>query len=386
MRIILFTGKGGVGKTTAAAATALAGARAGRRTLVLSTDPAHSLADALDCELGDQPSPVVEGLDGQQIDTQTRLEENWATIRDHLVALLDWSGLQRIESEELVVLPGLDEIFALADVKAHHDAGEYDLLVVDCAPTAETLRLLSLPDVLTWWMEKVFPVGRRLFGTLRPILSRATAMPLAGDDVLGAVQRIWDRLAGVRDVLADPTTTSVRLVVNPEKMVVAEARRTFTYLCLFGYAVDAVIVNRLLPGAVADPYFARWKEIQAGHLATVYESFSPVPVLQVPLFDREPIGPEALLDIAEACYEDSDPVAVLSDGVPVAVVANGQGLVLDLLLPFTGRGDIDLGRRDGELFIKVGPYRRTFALPPSLERRQVTGANIDGDRLKVSFA
>lgn len=385
MRILLFTGKGGVGKTTTAAATALAGGRAGLRTLVMSTDPAHSLADALDVPLSDRPSLVAENVWALEIDAQHRLEEHWADIRQHLVALLDWAGLARVESEELSVIPGLDEVFALADVKTHHDLGDYDVLVVDCAPTAETLRLLSLPDVLTWYMERVFPVGRNLVGVLRPVLERVTSMPIADESVIGAVQRVWDRLAGVREVLTDPMKTSVRLVTTPEKIVVAEARRTFTYLCLFGYPVDAILVNRILPSEVSDPYFQRWKEIQSGHLAAIYEAFSPVPVLEVPLFPDEPVGVPALLEVADLCYQDSDPFAVLCDGVPVRVEEDEGDLVLDLLLPFTGRDDLELGRRDGELFVKVGPYRRTFALPASLERRDVVSARFEQDRLKVSF-
>ena len=385
MRTLLFTGKGGVGKTTTAAATALAAARAGLRTLVMSTDPAHSLADAFDRPLFDEPTAVSAKLDGQQVDAQARLERHWSEIREHLVALLDWVGLARVESEELAVVPGLDEIFALSDVKAHHESGRYDVLVVDCAPTAETLRLLALPDALTWYMERVFPVGRQLVRTVRPVLSRVTSLPVADDDVMSSVQHMWDRLSGVRELLSDPARASVRLVVNAEKMVIAEARRMFTYLCLFGYPVDAVIVNRLLPPEVADPYFRRWKEVQSEHLATVYEAFSPVPVFEVPLFDDEPVGEEALLRLADACYEDSAPTDVLSNGMPARIVDEGATLVLDLQLPFVGKDDLDLGRRDGELFVKVGPYRRTFSLPPSLQRRQVSGARFEDDRLKVSF-
>jgi arsenite-transporting ATPase len=351
----------------------------------MSTDPAHSLADVFDLGLEDRPTPVAEGLEGQQVDAQARLEQHWSDIRDHLVALLDWAGLARVEAEELAVVPGLDEVFALADVKAHHESGRYDLLVVDCAPTAETLRLLSLPDALAWYMERVFPMGRRLVATVRPALSRLTAMPIADDGVMAAVARLWDGLAGVRDLLSDPRSASVRLVLNPEKMVIAEARRTFTYLCLFGYPVDAVVVNRLLPPEVADPYFRRWKEVQAAHLALAYEAFSPVPVLEVPLFDDEPIGAAALLRLADACYEDSDPAAVLFDGAPARIMEDGEDLVLDLRLPFVARDQLDLGRRDGELFVKVGPYRRVFSLPSSLERREVRGARFEDDRLRVSF-
>jgi arsenite-transporting ATPase len=335
--------------------------------------------------LGDEPISVATDLDAIEVDGQARLERHWSDIRAHLASLLDWAGLARIEAEELLMIPGLDEVFALAEVKQRHDAGDYDVLVVDCAPTAETLRLLSLPDVLTWFMSRVFPVGRQLAKAMRPVAARMTTMPLPGDEVLHAVQGMWDQLAGVREVLCDPKQTSVRLVMNPEKMVIAEARRTFTYLCLFGYAVDAVVVNRILPPEVSDPYLARWKELQRQHLAEVYEAFSPLPVFETPLFETEPVGNDALLRVADACYEDSDPTAVLSHGLPIQIVEDGDRVVVDMALPFVGKGDVDLGRRDGQLFVKIGPYRRTLILPASLERRSVVGARFDGDRLKVEF-
>ena len=263
MRIILFTGKGGVGKTTVASATALRMAAAGRKTLIMSTDPAHSLADALDHELGPEPTEVVTNLWAEQIDPQRRLEENWREIQQHAMAILNWAGLGEVEAEELSVIPGLDELFSLADVKRHHDEDPYDLLVVDCAPTGETLRLLSLPDIIQWYMERIFPIERRVMGALRPVAKRITSFPLPDAGVYDAVKRFYDKLDGVRRVLTDAETTSVRLVVNPERMVIAEAQRTFTYLSLFGYRVDAIVANRLLPDEVSDPYFDRWKEAQA---------------------------------------------------------------------------------------------------------------------------
>src|SRR5690606_27929506 len=262
-RILLFTGKGGVGKTTASAATALRCADAGLRTLALSTDPAHSLADAFDRPLGPLVAPVADGLWGQQLDAHDRMEEAWGEIRRYLVEVFRWAGVEGLEAEELSVVPGLDEVFALSDIKHHATSGEWDVLVVDCAPTAETIRLLSLPDVLGRYMERVFPMGRRVNRVVSPLVARVTTLPVAGDEVFGATERFYQRLAGVRDLLTDGRRTSVRLVVNPERVVVAEARRTHTYLSLFGYHVDAVVANRMLPDDVADPWFARWKAAQA---------------------------------------------------------------------------------------------------------------------------
>src|SRR5919106_622455 len=302
MRIILFTGKGGVGKTTVASATALRIAASARKTLLMSTDPAHSVADAFGIELGSEPTEVGRNLWAEQIDPQQRLEENWREIQDHAVNVLQWAGLAEVEAEELSVIPGLDEIFSLADVKRHHDEGPFDAVIVDCAPTGETLRLLSLPDIIQWYMEKIFPVERRILGAIRPVAKRVTSLPLPDDDVYEAVKRFYNRLEGVRRILTDPATTSVRLVVNPERMVIAEAQRTFTYLNLFGYRVDAVIANRLLPEEVSDPYFKRWKQIQAGHLTTIRESFCDVPVLTASMRDAELIGPALLAELGGELY------------------------------------------------------------------------------------
>ena len=384
-RVLLFTGKGGVGKTTTSAATAVACAGRGLRTLVVSTDPAHSLADALDVPLGDRPTEVAPGLHAQQLDAQERLEASWGEIRGWLEEVFDWAGMDAVEAEELAVLPGLDEIFALADLREHADSGEWDVLVVDCAPTAETIRLLSLPDVLDWYMQRVFPVGRRVNRMVGPVLSRVTKLPVAGDEVFGATRRFYDRLDGVKELLADPERTSVRLVVNPEKVVVAEARRTHTYLSLFGYRVDAVVANRILPDAVTDPWFAGWKAHQAEHLQTIEEGFAPLPVLRVALADHEPVGPSALATLAGELYGEADPTAVLHAGEPLRVTRHEGGAELTLELPFADHDDLEVGRREDELLIRVGPYRRALLLPDSLRRRRVTGATLRDGLLRVTF-
>jgi arsenite-transporting ATPase len=385
-RVLLFTGKGGVGKTTTAAATALCCADAGRRTIVLSTDPAHSLADAFDVPLGPLASPVVSNLWGQQLDAQDRLEDAWFDIQAWLLEVLRWAGVDAVEAEELSVVPGLDEVFALADIRHHATSGEWDVVVVDCAPTAETLRLLSLPDVLSWAMQRLFPMGRAVNKVVAPVVSRLTSLPMAGDEVLGAVQRFYDRLDGVKDLLADPARTSVRLVVNPERMVIAEARRTHTYLSLFGYGVDAVVANRLLPDEVVDPWFKAWKEAQAEHLATIDTGFAPVPVLRAGLAAEEPVGVERLRALADVVYGDLDPSQRLHTGEPFHVDAEGDDLVLRLPLPGATHDDLDLSQLHDELLVRVGPYRRAIVLPDSLRRRSVVGASLDGGTLAVRFA
>jgi arsenite-transporting ATPase len=385
-RVLLFTGKGGVGKTTTAAATALRCADLGLRTVVLSTDPAHSLSDALDVPLGPLAVPVVANLWGQQLDAQDRLEEAWGEIQAWLLDVLSWAGVGAVEAEELSVIPGLDEVFALADIRHHATSGEWDVVVVDCAPTAETLRLLSLPDVLAWAMTRVFPMGRAVNKVVAPVLARVSSLPVAADSVFAATQRFYERLDGVRELLTDPTRTSVRLVVNPERMVIAEARRTHTYLSLFGYGVDAVVANRLLPDEVVDPWFKAWKEAHAEHLDAIERGFAPVPVLRAELAPDELIGVDRLRAFGEELYADRRPEGRLHEGASFTVEPDGDDLVLRLPLPGADRDELDLGQREDELLVRVGPYRRAMILPDSLRRRSVSDASLVDGVLSVRFA
>jgi arsenite-transporting ATPase len=387
MRIILVTGKGGVGKTTVSAATAIKAADLGYSTLVMSTDPAHSLADAFDMPLGDMPTPVVPNLDAQQIDSRQRLEESWGEVRDHLTELFDWSGLKGIEAEELTVFPGMDELFSLATVRDHARSDVYDLIVVDCAPTAETLRLLSLPEVMSWYMDKMFPIGRRVARVVRPVISKVSTIPIANEAVFDAVARFYDRLDGIREILSDSDVTTARLVMNPEKMVISEARRTYTYLSLFGYAVDSAIVNRVLPDTVSDPYFARWREIQAGHLEDIHEGFAGTDIRTLRLFEEEMVGPELLRVVADELYGDTDPTHKLSEAEPLRIESADPGGDVELIMsvPFVERTDVDLMRHGDEVFITIGPHRRSLMLPDSLQRRTIRGARIHEGELRIVF-
>jgi arsenite-transporting ATPase len=385
-RILLFTGKGGVGKTTVAASTALKAAESGLRTVVLSTDPAHSLSDSFATPLASVPTPISPNLWGQQLDATERMEEVWAEIQSYVMEVLGWAGVDAIEAEELSVVPGLDEIFGLTDIKAYAESGRWDLVVVDCAPTAETIRFLSLPDILSWYMQRIFPAERKLARMVRPVLSRMTHLPIPGDDVFAATRRFYDRLDGVRELLTDADRTSVRLVVNPERMVIAEARRTATYLALFGYSVDAVVANRLLPDAITDPWFKAWKETHAEHLAAIETGFAPVPVLKANLAADELVGIDRLRAFGEVLYGDADPAGRLHDGASLRITKDGDDHVLALPLPFVDRDDLEVGRHDDELLVRVGPHRRAIVLPDSLKRRQVTGAKLEGEWLEVRFA
>ncbi len=386
MRVLLFTGKGGVGKTTTAAATALRCADSGLRTIVLSTDPAHSLADAYALNLGDTPVQIVPNLWGQQLDTQARMEDTWVEIQAWLMQVFEWAGVAAIEAEELAVIPGLDEIFSLSDIKAYAESGDWDVVVVDCAPTAETLRLLSLPEILRWYMDRVFPMSRKLNKVVSPLLGRVARLPTPSDDVFGSAAKFYERLDGVRELLCDTERTSVRLVVNPERLVVAEARRTHTYLSLFGYRVDAVVANRLLPEAVKDPWFNEWKARHVEHLTAIEEGFAPLPILRAELAANELVGVDALRGFAEGLYGDLDPAGVLHPGEPMQVTRKGNGYELVLELPFAEKDDLELGRRDDELLIRVGSHRRALLLPDSLRRRPVGAASLKDGRLRVTFA
>ncbi len=385
MRVILVTGKGGVGKTTVAAATAVAAADRGHRVLVSSTDPAHSLADALAVPLGDVESEIFPSLSGQQIDTQSQLDRHWGSIRDQIMQVFDWGGVTGIEAEEFLVFPGMDELFALLEVDRHARSGNYDVIVVDCAPTAETLRLLSLPEVLSWYFERVMPAERRLMKAARPFLTRLTDLPMPEDNVYQAAQSVFEGVEKVKALLSDPKTTSARLVVNPEKMVIDEARRTFTYLGLFGYGVDSVVVNRVLPDAVSDPYFDRWRSIQKGHLDAIDSGFADVPRLRLRLFDDEMVGVDKLRQMAEELYGAKDPITGFTAKSPFKVTEKGGEIVMEMKVPFVDRGDLDVFRHGSELFLQVGPYRRSFVLPDTLRRREVTRAKLEKGLLRVSF-
>jgi arsenite/tail-anchored protein-transporting ATPase len=384
MRVLLFTGKGGVGKTTAAAGTAALAARRGLKTLVLSTDAAHSLADALAVRAGPEPVEVDGGLYVQQVDTQRRFEQSWSAVREYLLAVLDTVGVDALAAEELTVLPGAEEVLALLEVRDQVQSGLWDVVVVDCAPTAETLRLLALPDALGWYVERVFPIERRVVKSLRPVLGRVAGVPMPRDQVFDAMERLYAELGEVRTVLTD-ARTSVRLVLTPEAVVVAEARRTLTSLSLFGYRVDAVLANRVFPAEGADPWRAGWVAAQARQLAEVDDSFAPLPVLRAPYQPSEPVGVDELADLAEMAYAGADPFELPAGPVPLDVERSGDEFVLSLALPFAEHDDTQLVRSGDDLVVTVGSYRRVLALPSALRRCTVVGATLRDGRLRVRF-
>ncbi|WP_067438121.1 ArsA family ATPase [Nocardioides jensenii] len=384
MRILLFTGKGGVGKSTVAAGTSALAAARGQRTLVLSTDAAHSLADAFGTPVGAEPTKVAENLFVQQVDAQRRFEQSWADIQGYLLSVLDVVGVDPVAAEELTVIPGAEEVLALLELRLHALSGEWDVIVVDCAPTAETLRLLALPEALGWYMQRVFPFERRVVKALKPVLTRAAGVPMPGDSVFDAVERLHAELDEVRALLSGPES-SVRLVMTPETVVLAEARRSFTTLSLFGYRVDGVVANRIFPDAEGDAWRAGWVAAQAAVLTEVEESFPGLPLWKSVYRTGEPVGVEALRDLADEVYAGSDPLAPPVGEGPMKVTRTTNGAVLELALPNVEKGDVDLARHGDELVVTVGSYRRLLSLPAGLARHQVKGARVSEGALHVRF-
>ncbi|MCW2780978.1 MAG: ArsA family ATPase [Marmoricola sp.] len=384
MRIILFTGKGGVGKTTSAAGTATLAARGGARTLVLSTDAAHSLGDAFGVAVGSEPTPVAENLWVQQVDAQQKFERSWGDIQGYLMTVLDAAGVDPITAEELTVIPGAEEVLALLELRNHATSGNWDVIVVDCAPTAETLRLLALPEALGWYMTRVFGVQRRVVKALRPVLAKAAGVPMPEDNVFDAIERLHRDLEQVQQILTGPDAT-VRLVLTPETVVVAEARRSLTTLSLYGYRVDGVIANRVFPSHGADEWRGAWVTAQQDVLAEVRQSFVDLPIWLSSYQPGEPVGADSLATFAEAAYAGADPLAVPSGDGPMTITRTPTSAVLRIALPFAQKRDVDLARHGDELIVTVGSYRRLLALPVALARHTVVGARIEDGSLQVRF-
>lgn len=384
-RTILYTGKGGVGKTSVAAATARRCAAAGLRTVVLSTDPAHSLSDSLEAELGGEPVQVGERLWGQEVQAQEEIERHWDAVSGWLGELLAERGVDPISAEELSVPPGMDELFSLLQIKRHHESERFDVVVVDCAPTGETLRLLSFPDVCSWWLEKVFPFRGRLVAAARPLARNVLDVPLPGEEVFVDVERLATNLVAMNAILRDRERTSVRLVMNPDRMVIREAMRTFTYLNLYGYLTDAVVVNRVLPEEAADGYFADWRRAQQEHMELVHSGFAPVPVLTAPHLPTEVVGPAALDRLGDELFGDRPAGDLLHHRLTQELSSEDGRATLRVALPFAERGDIGLKRVGSEVIVTVGGQKRTIILPPALAGFETGGARFADGALEVVF-
>ncbi|MEP7285079.1 MAG: TRC40/GET3/ArsA family transport-energizing ATPase [Chloroflexota bacterium] len=386
MRIIVHTGKGGVGKTSISAATALRCSEMGLRTIVLSTDTAHSLGDSLDVEIGPEPVELRQNLWAQEVDARYSMDKYWGSFQKYMVALFTQRGVKDIVAEEVTILPGLEEGAHLLWINRYVQENNFDVLVVDAAPTAETLRLLSLPDVTRWWFERILTLTKGAAKFLRPFAKPIMGTDLPDQDAFDTIESLFKTLDHVRVLLTDPEMSSLRLVINPEKMVIKETQRTYTYLNLYGYATDAVICNRILPDEVTDPYFAQWKELQKENIALIHEAFGELPMLRAPMFNRDVVGMDALHRLGDALYGDTNPAQVMFKGHTHQIMSDDNGgYRLKVPLPFADKSDLDLYRSSDELTLRVGPYRRNIVLPYALWNLEIGDAKFEEAALNIHF-
>lgn len=384
MRVILFTGKGGVGKTSISAATALRLAERGLRTLVISTDPAHSLGDSFGMKLGNTPTPIVDNLEGQEVTVTEALREYWSEVKEYLVEIFRVQGMDDVSAEEMAILPGFDELASVLYVESYSREGDYDVIVVDTAPTGASLKFLSLPEMAQWYMQRLFKVNRALAKIARPLTRPFMKIPIPEDEVFAALERLYVTVERAKLLLQDPEVTTVRLVTNAEKMVIAETRRAYTYLCLYGYPVDAVIVNRLLPKE-ATGYLGRWRKIQEENLQTIEESFRGLPILKVPMLQEEVMGVELLRRMGSLLYRKRDPVEFFVKERPFDILrdeVDGK-VTIRMKAPFLQREELQLLNRGGILVVEAANWRRIFTLPEAVMDYEPTGAEFKEDSLSI---
>ncbi len=385
MRIILYTGKGGVGKTSVAVATAIKSAEEGKRTLVISADQAHSLGDSLDMHLKSEPVKVIENLWAQEISSIHEMEKGWKKVQDYLTALFTAKTLQDITTEELTIFPGMEDLLSLLKILEYYKSQIYDVVIVDCAPTGETLKLLSFPEMLRWWMEKLFPIKRKALKIVKPIVQPLLGIPMPDDSVMGEIQNLYDELDEMRTVLTDREVTSMRIVVNPEKMVIKEARRSFTYLNIYNFNVDAVIVNRIITDDINDGYLDNWKTIHKKYMKTIEDSFSPIPIYKAPLFPREVVGCEMLSRMGDTIFQDEDPVSIKYNNRIQKIEKENDEYIYSLYLPFLDKEDLSLNQKGEEVIIRAGNVKRNIILPRVLMNLSIKGAKFKNEELKIRF-
>ncbi len=389
MRIILYTGKGGVGKTSIAAATALKSARQGLKTLVVSTDAAHSLGDSLDLKLGAEPIELEPNFWAQEIDALHEVEKGWGKVQKYLTNLLTAKTIKEITTEELTVFPGMEDLLSLLRILDYCKEKTFEVIVIDCAPTGETLALLSFPEMLRWWMDKLFPLKRKALKIMKPVveplIKPTLGIPLPTDDVMGEIEQIYQQLDEMRGILSDREITSIRIVVNPEKMVIKEAQRSFTYLNIYDFNVDAIVVNKVIPVDVVDDYFKVWKDIQKKYQEMISESFAPLPIYQAPLFAEEIVGFRMLELMGEQVFGSEDPIAIKYNQQIQSVKKDGNEYVLALFMPFIKKEELALNQKGDELIIRSANLKRSITLPRTLQNLVIKGAKLEEDTLKIRF-
>jgi arsenite/tail-anchored protein-transporting ATPase len=393
MRNIIFTGKGGVGKTSVAAATALRAADMGYKTLIMSTDPAHSLGDSLDVDLGPSPVKITENLWGQEVSVFGDLTLNWDVVREHFAHLMASRGIEGVYAEEMGVLPGMEELFSLSYIKRYNEEQQgFDLLVVDCAPTGETLRLLSLPETFGWFIKFIRNVEKYMVKPMiRPLSKRVKKLDdfVAPEEVYEKVDNLFSSTEGIIDLLADGTKTTMRLVMNPEKMVIKESMRALTYLNLYGITVDRITINRVMPDQSPDPYFQKWRAIQQKYIEQIRDAFAPIPIAEVPLFDDEVVGIDMLRRVGEKVYGDENPLDIFfkEDPINISKVSDGHYTVR-VKLPFMESMGLEpkILKLGDDLTIRIGDYQKIVALPIFLAGLESTGASFDNGWLNIDFS
>ncbi|UCD72280.1 MAG: ArsA family ATPase [Syntrophobacterales bacterium] len=390
-RVILFAGKGGVGKTSIAAATGISSARIGYKTLVMSLDVAHSLSDIYDLNKGlmdknkGEPIEVDQNLWIQEIDVQEEIQRNWKEVYQYIATLFNISGIDEVLAEELAIMPGMEEVSSLLYINRFVNEKVFDVVILDCAPTGESLRFISIPTTLEWYMKKVFKVERLFTKYARPVVQRIYSVPLPDDDYFESLRYLFERLQGVESLLTNPRITSVRLVTNPEKIVIKETQRAFMYFCLYGLCVDAIIINRILPEGISDVHFDGWKGTQSRYIDLVEEYFSPVPIFKVGLFSNEIVGGEDLAQLSKMIYDNLDPATRFSTENPHKFTKiNGQYVII-VRLPFITKEDVEVSKSDDELILRIGGFKRHILLPRKVAHYNPLGAKLDGQNLVVTF-
>jgi len=392
VRILLYTGKGGVGKTSVAAATGLKLSRQGYKTVVISLDSAHSLADAfdLDNDLIRKPDDPVCQIDDrlwmQEINIQKDIKQYWAEIQSYLQTVLNVSGLDEVVAEEVAIFPGMEEVCALLYINQYYRQKSYDVIILDCAPTGESLRFVSIPTVLNWYMKHIFKLERKLAGVARTFVKKISSVPLPKDDYFQNLENLFDQIEGIDEVLANPEITTVRLVTNPEKMVITETQRAFMYFCLYGLTVDAVIINRILPDTVGESFFNSWKQTQQRYIDEASQYFTNVPIWKIYLLDDEVLGIDGLTRLGDQLYADVDPVAFYRTEKSYQFHKVDDQYQISLLLPFIEKGEVQLAKRAEEVIVQVGGFRQHIPLPRSFMNAEPSSAKLTGDRLVITLA
>jgi arsenite-transporting ATPase len=391
MRIIFFAGKGGVGKTSTAAATGIKSAEMGLRTVVMSLDVAHSLADIFDLEqeLMDQnrgePVKVKDNLWIQELDIQEEIQRHWGDIHKYLSRLLNTTGMDEVLAEELAVFPGMEEVSLLLYINQYVQNNEFDVVLLDCAPTGESIRFISIPTTLEWYMKKIFKMERLLAKYVGPVARRVVDFPLPDDDYFNAIEVLFNRLKGVDQILMDPEITTVRLVSNPEKVVLKETQRAFMYFCLYKMNIDAVIMNRILPEKITDDYFKDWMKGQKHHLEQAHEFFNPIPIFAVNLFDGEVLGYDNLKRLADQIYGKHNPLERFYKEEPYRIDKVNGHYHLTLKLPFISKKDVELNKSFDELIVRIGSQKRHILLPRHVAAYNVINAKLDNHYLNIIF-